>query len=642
MDRTTDSNEEKPEAGELQTAGAAAPRRLVVCGLGASAGGLQALSQFLDGLDGRAAEAQALGVVFVVVQHLHPDHETRMPELLARHTPLPCVLAEDDVVFEPGMLYVIPPRAVLRLKFGPDGVNDPAEKLRLSVTVDEARTRRKGPATTIDKFFDSLAEYLGERSIGVVLSGLGSDGTLGLRTIKERGGLALGQEGASAKFSSMPDSASSAGVLDDILPARELGARIIGYARRLRRLQLVAGLQPQARESANAEEDGRASKPEGERDIRLPAVGVDRGRVGDDSVEGLLRTVAQVLGDVVGYDFAGYKPGTVLRRVERRMHVLRLDDPDDYVNLLRRDDEDGRAEARSLFADLLIGVTQFFRDPESFEALEQQAMPRLLADREPGEPLRLWSAGCSTGEEAYSLAILALEARDRLSRPARPTVQVFASDLDAGALVAARAGRYPKSIQQNVRPDRLDRFFRRDGDEYVVTQELRDLVLFSRHSLIADPPFGRIDLLACRNLLIYLQPTVQRRLTPFFHYALRPGGVLFLGSSESPSGRRQDRLFSPIAANHRLFLRLPAIERETLPLPEVLTRRPASESISVDARKAPRREDERLPPAIARRLRDGRIDKALLDEYAPPAVALRATRCSVASWSAPATTSARP
>jgi two-component system CheB/CheR fusion protein len=594
----------------------------VVCGLGASAGGLEALSQFLEGLDGRAEEARSLGVAFVVVQHLHPDHETRMPELLGRHTPLPCVLAEDDVIVEPGTLYVIPPRAVLQLKFGPDGDHDPAEKLRLSVTVDETRARRLGPATTIDTFFDSLAEHLGEHSIGVVLSGLGSDGTLGLRTIKERGGLSLGQEGATAKFSSMPDSANTAGVLDDILPARELGKRILDYARRLGRLKLVAGLPAEAEHAESIEDEDSLTQSTPDDGDTSSLKGRRRpGPVGDEAIDGVLRAVADVVGDVVGYDFAGYKPGTILRRVERRMHVLRLDEPEAYVKLLRRRDEDGESEARALFADLLIGVTQFFRDPASFEALETQAIPKLLTERERGEPLRIWSAGCSTGEEAYSMAMLALEARDRLSRSPRPAIQVFASDLDAGSLAVARAGRYPKSINQHIRPDR---FFRRDGDEYVVSQELRDLVLFSRHSLIADPPFGRIDLLACRNLLIYLQPKVQHRLTPLFHYAVRTGGVLFLGSSENPSGRRQDRLFKPIDAKHRIFERLPTTDRETLVMPEtpLPRRREAYEAMGGDQSIQPVLEGERVPPALARRLRDGRIDKALLDEYAPPAVAV--------------------
>ncbi len=597
------------EAGNEEGVGEMAPPAgLTVCGLGASAGGLEALSEFLEGLDGNATLAESLGIVFVVVQHLHPDHPTQMPELLSRHTPLPVELAEDEVAVQPGRVYVIPSNSILSLFDGEEG----SAELRLRVTQMEGGHRR-GPATTIDRFFESLAEHVGERAVGVVLSGLGSDGTLGLRAIKERGGLALGQEGATAKFSSMPDSAAAGGVLDDILPARELPERVLDYARRLGQLRLRP--DPALLDSTGAP-DGDEFEAEASAREQPATVATD------DIARTVLETVTRVLGDRVGYDFGGYKPGTILRRVERRMHVLRVDDPIRYLDTLSKDGDD--SEARALFADLLIGVTAFFRDPEAFEALEKSVVPSLFAGRDPGEPVRVWSAGCSTGEEAYSLAMLMVEARERGGRP-RPAIQVFGSDLDAAALTVARAGRYPRSIDQHIRPDRLDRFFRRDGDEYAVSRELRDLVLFSRHSLIADPPFGRIDLVACRNLLIYLQRRLQRKVIPLLHYALRPGGHMFLGSSESITGRNA-RLFtlvsrasdSPAAGPRRAadghHAERPTARRRGRQI--VRGRRGRSGDGAVGPR--PR------PPALARRLRDQRVDKALIDRYAPAAVAIDA------------------
>ena len=603
----------------------------IVCGLGASAGGLEALSDFLDGLDGLADEAAGLGVVFVVVQHLHPDHPTRLPELLERHTPLPVELAEDEVRVVPGRVYVIPPRAMLHIK---DGVVDDEGKpvFRLVVTPMDRAERPRGPAVTIDRFFESIADEMAERAIGVVLSGMGSDGTLGLRAIKERGGLALGQEGATAKFSSMPDAAAAdATLLDDILPAKELGPRVLDYARRLGELRLVSGGDEAIPVKSLPVRDHNDATLDSTADAVAAEDGDEAASASVSEADEVLSTVSQTLGQVVGYDFGGYKPGTILRRVERRMHVLKLNDPRRYIELLQSKDGDGAAEARLLFADLLIGVTQFFRDAEAFEALEREVMPGLFNGRERSEPVRIWSAGCSTGEEAYSLAMLAVEAREKLSGRPRPAIQIFASDLDARALSVARHGRYPKGIDQHLRPDRLDRFFRRDGDEYVVSQELRDMVLFSRHSLIADPPFGRIDLLACRNLLIYLQSGVQKKLMPLLHYALRPGGTLFLGGSETLGGERSSgsRLFEPISVGNRIYRRRDDVDRPPVTLPQgarVFGERSAYDAPPTTKTTSQGLPDpQRVPPSLARRLRDQRVDKALLDRFAPPAAAVDAS-----------------
>ncbi|HIH02943.1 MAG TPA: PAS domain-containing protein, partial [Methanoregulaceae archaeon] len=416
----------------------------------------------------------------------------------------------------------------------------------------------------IDFFFRSLADDLQERSIGVVLSGMGSDGTLGLRAIKEKAGLVLVQDPASAKFDGMPQSAIGTGLADIIAPAGELPERLLAF---VRHLPLAA-----------------APEPAGE-----PGVGADF-----DRVVILLRART-------GHDFSLYKKTTVNRRIERRMAIHQLDRTADYVRFL----QENPAELDLLLKELLIGVTSFFRDPAVWEALGDSVIPGLIAAALDGATLRAWVAGCSTGEEAYSLAIIFREALGKASPPKRCALQIYATDLDRDAIDRARAGHFPENIAADVTEERLDRFFVRDETGYQVTKEIREMTVFAPQNVIADPPFTKLDLLSCRNLLIYLEPEVQRKLIPLFHYALKPGGVLVLGTAESVGSFAS--LFSPIDSKLRIFRRTEAPAAPTLEFPTAFS--PPGPG-PADMRPA-------LTPGVNLQ---ALADQVILQQYAPAAV----------------------
>jgi len=464
------------------------PTRIV--GLGASAGGLQPLEQFLSHVP------TSSGLAYVVVQHLDPTHKAMLTDLLQRATSMPVREVTATMRVEPNAVYVISPNTELTVKGGLLRLAEPSEP--------------RGMRLPIDVLFCSLAGEQGARAIGVVLSGMGSDGTLGLQAIKTQGGLTLAQEPHSAQFDSMPKSAIAAGAADVVALASELPKRILQ----------VIGAQPNA---------------------TAPAQGAG------DGATGALDSILESLRARSRHDLTLYKPSTLRRRIERRMAIHGVKRMGEYAAFLRKNP----SELDLLFKEMLIGVTSFFRDPEAWDELGSVVLPELFSRAAPDRRFRAWVAGCSTGEEAFSLAMLFTEARERLVGTAAATLQIFATDLNADAVAFARRGRYPASIAADVSRERLDRFFRTQGDGYVIDPGLRERVLFAQHDVIMDPPFTRLDLLLCRNLLIYFNATLQKRLLPLFHYSLLPGGVLMLGASETV-GPAQN-LFPPLSSKSRLY-----------------------------------------------------------------------------------------
>ena len=470
--------------------------RFPVVGIGASAGGVQALEGFFQGVPPQS------GLCFVIVTHLSRSRESILPEIIARFTLLPVHTAANGMVLEKDNVYVLPPNAVLTVE---EGV--------LQVRGLDAVERERKP---IDVFFSSLAADLGELSAGVVLSGGDSDGTLGVKAIKERGGLTLAQsaDDFGPSISEMPQSAMTLGIVDFCVAAPLMGQKLAEFAR-------------------NALTEGSEADSEAARELAH----LDNAR---PSIYAILRSQ-------IGHDFSGYKTKTFTRRVQRRMQVNQITKADEYVALLVTSPE----EVGALFRDLLINVTNFFRDKEAFETLAEVVIPALFARRQAEDTIRVWVPGCATGEEVFSIGILLCEYMDRL--PIHPRVQIFATDIDERALGVARAGRYPEQLLESVSAERRERFFTMENGSLVVAKEVRDLCVFSPHSVIRDPPFSRMDLVSCRNLLIYFGGEVQSQVIPTFHYALRPDGFLFLGMSENVS--QFDDLFKPIEKKHRIFRR---------------------------------------------------------------------------------------
>jgi two-component system CheB/CheR fusion protein len=477
---------------------------LPIVGIGASAGGVEALETFF-----KAVPADN-GMAFVVVTHLPPNHHSLLAEILGRATWMPVVNASEDETVEAQHVYVLPPAAILTIREG---------RLRLRRT--GAADRERLP---IDVFFNSLAEDQAEHAIGIVLSGGGSDGTLGLKAIKEHGGLTIAQ-GANVtrpRFNEMPSSAVAAGFVDLLLPVEDIPQRILTYVRNWIAFDPVRPVNALSK------------------------------------VHALLRTRT-------GHDFGDYKERTFQRRVQRRMQVVQTTKLEDYVEQLEKRAD----EVTALFRDLLIGVTEFFRNAPAFRALETVVMPKLFEGRGADDELRVWVPGCATGEEVYSIAILLREHIDTLEAP--PKVQIFATDIDEAAMGLARAARYPAALVKEVSPERLKRFFVHEGATYRLVKDLRDMCIFSTHSVIRDPPFSRLDLISCRNLLIYLKPELQAQVIPLFHYALEPGGYLFLGHSENIS--RSTELFLPLDKKNRIFRRRDLVARLPLPLRQFLPQR---------------------------------------------------------------------
>jgi len=468
------------------------PTRIV--GLGASAGGLEPLEQFLAHVPVQS------GLAYIVVQHLDPTHKAMLAELLQRATSMPVREVTASLRVEPNAVYVIPPNTELTVKGGLLRLAEPSEP--------------RGMRLPIDVLFCSLAGEQGARAIGVVLSGMGSDGTLGLQAIKTQGGLTLAQEPRSAQFDSMPRTAIAAGAADVVGLPSDLPARIL----------LVTGTQAT---------------------IAHPAHGAE------DAAAGALGSILDLLRARSKHDLTLYKPSTLRRRIERRMAIRGVKGMEEYATFLL----ENPSELDLLFKEMLIGVTNFFRDPEAWDELSAVVLPELFARAGPDKRVRAWVAGCSTGEEALSLAMVFAEAQERLASQGRHTLQIFGTDLNADAIAFARRGRYPASIAADVSAERLGHFFREQDGGYLIDPRIREMVLFAQHDLIMDPPFTRLDLLLCRNVLIYFSTTLQKRLLPLFHYSLLRSGVLMLGGSETV-GPAQN-LFPPLSSKSRLYRRGP-------------------------------------------------------------------------------------
>ena len=452
----------------LSAPAAAPPIPFPIAGIGASAGGLEAFEQFFRHLP------NDIGMAFVLVPHLDPSHASILNEILQRSTTMPVVEAQDQSVVEPNHVYIIPPNRDMEIFHG-----------TLQLTVPG---QPRGQRMPIDAFLRSLADDQGEHAVGIVLSGTGTDGTLGLRAILGAGGITIAQEPSTAKYDGMPSSAIQSGFVTMVLPADEMPHALQSGTRKLAQLKA------------------------------LPAAGT--------SGSGLQR-ILQLLRSTTGHDFSQYKKSTIGRRIERRMSQHDIDDTQVYARFLK----ENPAELHLLFKELLINVTRFFRDPEAFVALKQDVLPQLLKDRPDGYVFRVWVAGCASGEEAFSIAMLLRELIDESQVQVK--IQLYATDLDDDAIAFARAAVYPPNIVQDITPERLRRFFVREDGGYRVKKEIRESVVFAVQNVIKDPPFTKLDLLSCRNLMIYLEPELQARLIPAFHYALKPGGVLFLSPSES-------------------------------------------------------------------------------------------------------------
>jgi two-component system, chemotaxis family, CheB/CheR fusion protein len=481
-----------PDAGAHRFSDAAFP----VVGIGASAGGLAAFEAFFSGM---AIQSEP-GMAFVLVQHLAPDHKSLLTDLIRRCTRMQVFAVEDGMVVRPNCVYIIPPNHDMAFLNGTLHLFEPSAP--------------RGQRLPIDFFFRSLAQDQCERAIGIVLSGTGSDGTLGVRAIKGEGGMVMAQLPESSDFDGMPRSAIATGLADYVLPPAEMATQLIAYASH------AFGKPPLRASPAQA-----------------------------PKTENALKKIFILLRAQTGHDFSQYKLSTINRRIERRMAVHQIAGIDRYVQYLQQTP----AEAEALFRDLLIGVTNFFRDPDAFKVLEHEIIPRLFAGKAAGTAVRVWSTGCSTGEEAYSIAMLLQERMETLKQ--NHTVQVFATDIDSQAIATARAGLYPPSIAADITPERLAKFFtpEPDGSAFRIHKNIRDMLVFSEQDLIKDPPFSRLDLISCRNLLIYLGAPLQKKLIPLFHYALKPNGILLLGTSEGV-GDFVD-LFATLDRKAKLFQR---------------------------------------------------------------------------------------
>ena len=466
-----------------------------IVGIGASAGGLAAFEAFFSGMP---ADIEP-GMAFVLVQHLAPDHKSLLAELVQRFTRMQVFEVADGVVIQPNCVYIIPPNRDITLLQGALHLVEPSAP--------------RGQRMPIDSFFRSLAQDQGDLAIGIVLSGTGSDGTLGVQAIKGEGGMVMVQSPASAEYDGMPQSALATGLVDFTLPPAKMPEQLIAYAAYLfdKSPRVTAA---QALDNENA-----------------------------------LKKIFILLQAQVGHDFSQYKLATLHRRIDRRMAMHRIETIAGYVKYLQKEP----VEVEALFNDLLIGVTNFFRDPEAFKALEDQVVPKLFAGKTADAVIRVWVPGCSTGEEAYSIAILLAERQEVIKQSFK--VQVFATDIDKRAIAAARSGIYPASIASNISQERLKRFFVAEPEQkaYRIQKGIRDMVVFSEHNLIKDPPFSKLDLISCRNLLIYLDRDLQKKIIPLFHYALNPEGFLFQGTSETVAEFIQ--LFATVDRSLKLYQR---------------------------------------------------------------------------------------
>lgn len=471
----------------------------LVTGIGGSAGGLEAMRLFFRKVP------EHTGIAYIVALHLAPDRKSMLSSILAQAAKMPVVDIRQGELIVPDHVYVVPAGMLATIE---------RQRFRL-------RDAGKIPRHTIDALFQSLGEELGSRAAAVVLSGLGDDGSLGVKAVREHGGLTIaqGSDSTAPQHPEMPRSATATGAVDFVLSVEDIPKALMEHARHLAKLQ-------------------KNRKPAAEK------------------AEDLYQKLFDMLNARIGHDFKNYKRSTFARRVQRRMQVVRVGSLNEYVSHCRNDP----TEIDRLFDDLLIGVTQFFRDRPAFEVLAKTVIPRLFEGKGKDDAVRIWVPGCSTGEEVYSLAILVREHLEKFARAIK--VQIFATDIDERSMEIARTGRYGKQIATDITPERLKRFFYAEGANYRLVKEVREMCIFSAHSLIKNPPYSRLDMISCRNLLIYFDSHLQDRLVPLFHYALRPGGYLFLGPSENLS--RHTDMFSMVDKKHRILQRR-EIGRRVLP-----------------------------------------------------------------------------
>jgi two-component system CheB/CheR fusion protein len=537
-------SQKPPESAETPEA-SLEDKGFPIVGIGASAGGLEALEGFFANMPSDSYMA------FVIIQHLDPKHKSIMGDLLQKYTTMRIAGIKDGMPVEPNCIYLNPPdKNVVML----NGIFQLIEPMKTH-----------GINLPIDCFFRALADDQGSKAICVVLSGTGSDGTLGLKAIKGGGGMTMVQAETQARYSGMPRSAINTGLADFILPVEQMSTELQKY-------------------------------------VQHPYIeGIPRQEIAKEHFENALQKIFVLLRSNLGHDFSNYKETTIRRRIERRMAVHRIDTIDEYVHYL----QETPVEMQELFKDLLIGVTNFFRDPEAFETLREKVLPRLIEHQSPDTPIRIWVPGCATGEEAYTLAMLFVETAEMLNTSY--DVQVFASDLDHEAIESARNAVYPESIAADVSPERLRHFFIHEEGTYKVKKQIRELVVFAKQNLIKDPPFSKLDLVSCRNLLIYLKAGLQKQILPLFHYTLNPNGVLLLGTSES-IGEFTD-LFVPLDQKAKIFQRKDLVvdKRLDYPVMPFFEGHPAM----------PRIEDKKAPEKIDIR---GLIEKIMIADYAPPCV----------------------
>jgi two-component system, chemotaxis family, CheB/CheR fusion protein len=533
----TDTANNKPEGGEF-----------LIVGIGASAGGVQALKEFFEHVPKKT------GIAYVVILHLSPDHDSRLAEVLQASTEMPVKQVTEKIKVEPDHVYVVPPNQHLTMQDG-----------AIIVSPNTQIEERRAP---VDIFFRTLAEEHGTRAVAVILSGTGANGSMGIKRVKERGGAAFVQNPREAEFNEMPRNSIATGLVDEVLNVAELPAKILAYKNSLGKIQISEEAEQRPQDQQQA-----------------------------------LREIFTEIRVRTGHDFSNYKRPTLLRRIERRINIHNLPDLPSYVSFMHREGN----ETTALLKDLLISVTNFFRDKKAFEIIETEILPALLKGKGSDQQLRIWVPGCATGEEAYSLAILCAEATAGLVDG--PKIQIFATDIDESAIATAREGLYTLNDVADVSPERLHRYFNKDGDSYRIRRELRETVMFALHNFLKDPPFSHLDLVSCRNVMIYLNHVAQERVAETFHFALNPGGYLFLGSSESVDGATD--LYASYNREQHIFQSRQASQRSYLipeSVPSLRVEKPRTTTTQEQENKAPQR------------ISYGDLHQQLLEQYAPPSV----------------------
>jgi two-component system CheB/CheR fusion protein len=524
----------RPDAGDF-----------LVVGLGASAGGVQALTEFFENLPANT------GMAYVVILHLSPDYDSQLREILQRVSPLTVVKVTKKTAVKKDHIYVVPP-------------NQHLEMVDTSIVVSD-NVQEEDRRAPVDIFFRTLATALGPRAICVVLSGTGANGSMGLKHVKECGGAAFVQNPKEAEFNEMPRNAIATGLVDEILPVAEIPAKIISYKASLNSVHIPVDAEKRPEEQQQA-----------------------------------LREIFSQLRLRTGHDFSNYKRPTLLRRIERRINIRNLPDLPSYAAYIEHHPD----ETTALLKDLLISVTNFFRDSKAFEVMEKDILPRLIKSKTSEEQLRIWVAGCATGEEAYSLAMLCAD--KTLGSIDAPKIQIFATDIDEAAIAHSREGFYTINDAADIPPERLRRFFNKEGEGYRIRREIREMVLFATHNFIKDPPFSHLDIVSCRNVLIYLNYTAQERVMETFHFALNPGGYLFLGSSESATGSGD--LYTIFSREHHIF-QSRQLKVHSYPVPESV---PSIQTKPPDSAEREHRTSERITVSD--------LHRRLLEQYAPPSL----------------------